>query len=392
MALQAASIPTNVIILVLAIVLWALSFVRLASGFRIIIDKKNGIQIPGIQIGWVVFAWAFLFAAFWPVIDVMLKEDWVFSDLLLMVIAGLLLYVTSAAIAPDGTYKDADGETRYLEVAPLFFGFFAVYQVWLIVLDNVFFGGADAVRIGLSIGAIILSIVLAFSKNMSVQKIVSILAWVLSMIVVLLQTNKVLVGTLIRPDDLAVHQGWLVALFVGPVALAVLMAISLTMIQLINRHSGFRPYATHTAWAIWLFFWMILIWWKVPTLNTGGYEYIDLLFITIGPLILFLSWTFLSPQGTEGSAEAAKAQYFEKAPQAFGLIASLAVWVILMNIFFIGGTTSIMASIGWIVGLVLFIALSRSKNPRLHIGIVTFAWILLIAEYIFEIMRGVPAL
>ena len=169
---QVVPIPTNIIIIVLAMILWALAFVRLAFGFRTIVDSKNGIQVSWVQIGWVVFAWAFLIASFWPVINVLLKEDWVFSDLLLMVIAGLLFFLAAAAIAPDGTYKDADGEARYLEVAPIFFVLFAVYQVWLIVMDNVLFGGADAVRIGLSIGAIVLSLILAFvQEHERVQKI-----------------------------------------------------------------------------------------------------------------------------------------------------------------------------------------------------------------------------
>ena len=115
---QVVPIPTNIIIIVLAMVLWALAFVQLAFGFRTIVDTKNGITVPWIQIGWVVFAWAFLFVAFWPVIDVLLQEDWVFSDLLLMVVAGLLLFLVSAAIAPNGTYKDADGESRPFPVRP----------------------------------------------------------------------------------------------------------------------------------------------------------------------------------------------------------------------------------------------------------------------------------
>jgi hypothetical protein len=107
---------------------------------------------------------------------------------------------------------------------------------------------------------------------------------------------------------------------------------------------------------------------------------------------LFLAWTFLAPQGTEGSAEAARAQYFEKAPQAFRLVALLAAWAILINLWLIGGNTAISAGIGWAVGLVLFITLTRSSNPRLHGGVVAFAWVLLIAEFIFEIGRGVPTL
>ena len=389
---QVVPIPTNIIIIVLAMVLWALAFVQLAFGFRTIVDTKNGITVPWIQIGWVVFAWAFLFVAFWPVIDVLLQEDWVFSDLLLMVIAGLLLFLVSAAIAPNGTYKDADGESRYLEVAPLFFGLFAAYQVWLIVMDNALFSGADAVRIGLSVGAIILSIVLALSKNMTVQKVVSILAWVLAILVVILQANKVIVGTLVRPDDIAINQGWIVALWVGCVAVSVLMIIALSFVQIINKHSGFRPYITHTAWSLWFFFWMILIWWRTPTLNTAGWEYYHLLVVTAGPLLVFLAWTFIAPQGTEGSAEAAKVQYFEKAPQAFRLMALVAVWAIAINLWLVGGTTAIAAGIGWVVGLVLFIAVTRSSNPRLHTGVVAVAWLLLIAEYVIEITRGVPTL
>jgi len=392
MDVQTVPIPTNIIILVMAMILWALAFTRLAFGFRTIVDTKSGIQVPWIQIGWVVFAWAFLIVSFWPVLDILMQEEWVFSDLLLMVIGGLLFFLAAAAIAPDGTYKNADGEARYLEVAPIFFGLFAAYQVWLVFMDNVFFGGADAVRIGLSIGAVVLSLVLAFGKNMSLQKIVSVLAWILTGLVVILQANEVIVGTLVRPDDIAPHQGWIVAIWVGSIALAVLMAVALTMVQIINRHSGFRPYITHTAWSVWFFFWMLLIWWRTPTLATDGWEYVHLLVVTIGPLFMFLAWAFLAPQGTDGDAEAAKAQYFEKAPQAFGLLAVIAVWAIVINLWLVGGTTAITAGIGWVVGLVLFFALSRSSNPRLHGGVVAFAWVLLIAEFIFELIRGVPTL
>jgi hypothetical protein len=392
METQVVPVPTNIIIIVLAMVLWALAFVQLAFGFRTIADAKNGIQVSWVQTGWLAFAWAFLFASFWPVIDVIVREEWVFSDLLLMVTGGLLYFLAAAAIAPNGTYKGADGEARYLEVAPVFFGLFAAYQVWLVAMDGVIFGGADAVRIGLSAGAVVLSLVLAFVKSMSAQKVVSVLAWLLAALVVILQANGVIVGSLVRDAELAPHQGWIVALWVGCVALAVLMAVALTMVQIINSHSGFRPYATHTAWAAWFFFWMLLIWWRSPLLNTAGWGYVDLLVVTAGPLILFLAWTFIAPQGTEGSAEAARAQYFAKAPQAFRLLAVLAAWAILMNLWFIGGTEAIASSIAWAVGLVLFIALSASSNPRLHGGVVAFAWVLLVAEYALELSQGAPTL
>jgi len=383
--------PTFLVILVLAMVLWALAFVRLSFGFRTLADTKSGIRVSRIQTGWLVFTWAFLFASFWPVIDVLQRETWVFSDLLLMTVAGLLLFFAAAAIAPDDTYKGADGDARYLEVAPTFFGFFVAYQAWLIVMDNVFFGGADGVRIGMSAAAIGLALVLLFSKSMRTHKIVSVLAWILTIVVIGLQSNEVIVGSLVRPPELAPLQGTIVALWVGCIALSVLMAVALTMVQTINRHSGFRPYTTHTAWSAWFFFWMILVWWRAPTLATDGWEYVHLLAVTIGPLLVFLAWTFLAPQGTEGSAEAARAQFFEKAPQAFRLMAMVAVWAIVINIWLVGGAAALTASVGWVVGLVLFVAITRSSNPRLHAGVVTFAWILLIAEFIFEVAKGVPA-
>ena len=137
---------------------------------------------------------------------------------------------------------------------------------------------------------------------------------------------------------------------------------------------------------------MLLIWWRTPTWATDGWEYIHLLVVTIGPLLLFLSWTFLAPQGTEGSAEAAKTQYFEKAPQTFGLLAVVALWAIVINLWLVGGSAAIMTSIGWAVGLVLFIMISRSSDPRFHGGVVAFAWLLLVVEYGYEIMQGLPTL
>jgi len=161
------------------------------------------------------------------------------------------------------------------------------------------------------------------------------------------------------------------------------------MIQLANRHSGFRPYPTHTAWSLWFFFWMILVWWRAPTLATEGWEYVHLVAVTIGPLLVFLTWTFLAPSGTQGSAEAAREQYFEKAPQAFRLMVLVAIWAIAINLWLREGTMALAESAGWGVGLVLFVAVTRSSNPRLHAGAAAFAWLILIAEYAIEFVRGV---
>ncbi len=384
-------LPTNILIIVLAMILWALAFTRLAPGFRIILDSKSGIRVSWVQIGWVAFAWAFLFVSIWPLIDVLLLEEWEFTDLLLMVIGGVLFFLAATAIAPNGTYVGADGEARYLEVAPLFFGLFAAYQVWLVVMDTVIFDNTDAARIGLAAAAIVASLILALARNMSIQKILSPVAWVLAAVAVALQANGMVEGTLVRPDELAPLQGWIVALFLGSVALAELFAIAATMVQLINPHTGFNPYVTHAAWSGWFFLWMILIWWRIPLLVTDGWEYYTLLFVTIGPLLVFLTWTFLAPQGTDGSAEAARAQYFDKAPQSFGLLAAVAAWAVVLNAWLVGDGEGISGAIGWVVALVLFVAISRSKNAQLHGGVVIFAWALLIGEFALEISRGVPA-
>ncbi len=382
--------PMFVVLLVIAMILWALAFSRLVPGFRIILDSKSGITVPWVQTGWVMFAWAFLFVSFWPLLDVMGVEAWDFSDLLLVVLGGLLFFMAAAAIAPNGTYAGADGDARYLEEAPMFFGLFAAYQVWLVVMDNVVFGGADAARIGLSASAIVAALILAFARNMSLQKILSPVAWILAAAAVVLQANDVIGGTLARPDDIAPIQGWIVALLIGSIALSVLLMVAMTMVQLVNRHSGFRPYATHAAWGIWFFFWMVLIWWRMPLLVTDGWEYYEFLFATIGPLLVFLTWTFLAPQGTDGSADKARIQYFDKAPQAFGMMALVAAWVVVFDAWLVGGTEGITGAIGWVVALVLFLALRYSSNAQLHGGVVIVAWLLLIGEFALELSRGVP--
>ena len=143
---------------------------------------------------------------------------------------------------------------------------------------------------------------------------------------------------------------------------------------------------------MWFFFWMLLVWWRTPLLATDGWEYYHLLFFTIGPLVVFLTWTFLAPQATGGDAAAARSQYFDKAPQAFGGLALLSAWAIVATIWFVDGAEVATSAIGWAVALALFIALTRSSNPRLHAGVVAFAWVLLASEYAYEIERGVPTI
>ena len=385
-----AAFPLFIIILVLAMILWAMAFTRLVPGFRTILDSKNGISVPWVQTGWVAFAWAFLFVSIWPLVDVLLVEEWEFTDLLLMALGGFIFFFAAAAIAPDGTYAGADGAARYLEVAPVFFGLFAAYQAWLVVMDNVIFEGADAARIGISATAIVAALILAFARNMSLQKILSPVAWVLAAAAVILQAEEVIGGTLTRPEDVAPIQGWIAALFIGSVALAVFFAVAVTMVQLTNSHSGFRPYVTHTAWSVWFLFWMMLVWWRTPLLATDGWEYHEFLFFSIGPLVVFLTWTFLAPQATGGDAVAARAQYFEKAPQAFGGLALLSVWAIVANIWFVDGAEAYTSGIGWGIALALFIAMTRSSDARLHGGVAALAWILLASEYAYEIEQGVP--
>lgn len=385
-----AAFPLFIIVIVLAMILWAMAFVRLVPGFRTILDTKNGISVPWVQTGWVAFAWAFLFVSIWPLVDVLIVEEWEFTDLLLMVLGGLIFLLAAVAIAPDGTYAGADGDARYLEVAPVFFLLFAAYQGWLIVMDNVIFEGADAARISISAVAIVASLILAFARNMSLQKVLSPIAWVIAAVAVVLQAEDVIGGTLTRPADLAPVQGWIAALFIGCVAIAVFFAITMTMVQLINRHSGFRPYPIHTAWSLWFWAWMMLIWWRTPVLATDGWEYYHLLFFSIGPLVVFLTWTFMAPQGTEGSAEAARAQYFEKAPQAFGGLALLSAWAIVATIWFVDGAEVYTSGIGWAVALALFIGMTRSSNATFHTGVVVLAWLLLASEYAYEIEAGVP--
>ena len=386
-----AGFPVFIIILVFAMILWAMAFSRLVPGFRIIVDSRNGIDIPWVQSGWLTFAWAYLMVSIWPLIDILLVEDpWDFTDFALMVVGGLLFFMTAAAIAPNGTYKGADGDARYLEVAPLFFGLFAAYQVWLVLMDNVFFGGADAARISIAGIAIVAAVILAFARNMSAQKILSPIAWLLAAVSVVMQANDTISGTLARPDDVAPLQGWIVSLFIGSVALAVFMAIGMTMVQLLNKHSGFRPYITHTALAVWFFFWMLLIWWRVPQLTTDGWEYHEFLFASIGPLLLFLTWTFLSPQATNNDADAARTQYFDKTPQVFGLMILLAAWAIAFDAWLVGGGEGVAAATAWAVALVIFVVVRRSTNAQLHGAAVIFLWLVMIGEFAIEASRSVP--
>lgn len=162
------------------------------------------------------------------------------------------------------------------------------------------------------------------------------------------------------------------------------------MVQLLNKHSGFRPYVTHSALAAWFFFWMVLIWWRVPLLTSDGWEYYEFLFASIGPLLVFLTWTFVAPQSTNGDAAAARAQYFGKAPQIYGMMILVAAWAIVFDAWLVGGGEGAAAAIAWAVALVFFIVVRRSTNARLHGAAVILLWLVMIGEFAVEASRSIP--
>jgi hypothetical protein len=61
-----------------------------------------------------------------------------------------------------------------------------------------------------------------------------------------------------------------------------------------------------------------------------------------------------------------------------------------MNVWLIDETSATAAVIGWAALLVLFVAISRADDHRLHIAAAVIAWAMIISEFALD--RGVPAL
>jgi hypothetical protein len=388
--LSAAIWPTFIIVLVATAAIWAQAFVRLIFGARVVVDKKSGITVSWLQVGWMAFFWVFMFAGFWPLVDILAEPDWSFGEFLYMTLGALLLFATAYVLAPDGTYAEADGESRFQEIAPLFFGLLAVDLIWLVVYSRVIRDGPVALD-GIGIAAIVLTVALALIKNLSFQKIGAIFVWAAAAATVIGHAVDIIDETLVDPE-FAPIQGGIITIWLASAVLSVLLLVMITMAQVLNRHSGFRPYGVHAAWSVWLFGWTLLIWWRSPLLVTEGWEFHHFLFFSLAPLLLSLFWIFIMPTATGGSAEAARTQYYEKAPQAFSLLALLAVWAIVMNAWLLDDSTATAGIALWAAALVLFLVISRTKLAYLHIIAAVFAWGVLITEFAFDLDRGLPAL
>jgi hypothetical protein len=382
--------PTWILVLVASAAIYAQAFVRLIFGFRTIIDRESGARVWWVQTGWVVFLWLFLFAAYWPVIDVLAQPDWTFGEFLYMVLGALLLFLVAYVISPDGTYVESGGAARYLQVSPWFLGMLAAVLAWLAVYDLVIREGPAAFGV---LGAVVavMVVALAIVRSAGFHKIGSVVVWVSALVMVIGQAADVIDGNL-RQGETAPIQGGVIAIWLASLVLSVALLIMITMAQLLNPLSGFRPYWLHTAWCLWLFAALILVWWRSPLLVTEGWDYHHFLFVSIAPLLMSLAWLFFLPIPTGGDADAAKAQYFDKSRQAFPLLAAVAVWAIVMNVWLIDDTSATVAVIGWAVLLVLFVATSRANDRRLHIAAAVIAWAMLISEFALDLDRGVPLL
>jgi hypothetical protein len=388
--LQQAIWPTFIIVLVASAAIYAQAFVRLVFGFFFVVDRKNGITISWLQLGWMIFLWAFLFASYWPVVAILVEPDWTFGEFLYTTAGAILIFLAAYAISPDATYLKSDGEQRYRGAAPLFFGFFAAVQIWLVYYANVISDAPMALGV-LGVVSIAFTIALAVVKNQKFQQVVSIVIWIGATVLVVLQAADVIDGAL-RTGETAPIQGGVITIWLASFVISIMLLVMITLGQYVNRESGFRPYFIHAAWVVWLFVSLLLVWWRSPILVTEGWDYHHFLFFSLAPLAVAIAWLFFMPTPTEGSTDDARTQYYDKAPQAFGAMAFVAAWAIVMNLWLINGDTATTAMIGWTILLVLFIAMTRSRNPWLHGSAATFAWIVLLSELAFELDRGVPAL
>ncbi|MGI9579458.1 MAG: hypothetical protein ACR2OH_14765 [Microthrixaceae bacterium] len=388
--LSAAIWPTWILVLVASAAIYAQAFVRLIFGFRMIIDRASGARVWWVQIGWVVFMWLFCFAAYWPVIDVLAQPDWTFGEFLYMVLGAILMFLTAYVISPDPSYVESGGTARYLQASPWFFGLLAGSLAWLAYYDLAIKEGSGALGVLGGIVAVA-AVALAIIRNSSVHIFGSIVVWGSALVIAAGQAAEVIDGNL-RQGETAPIQGGVIAIWLASLVISVALLIMITMAQLLNPHSGFRPYWMHTSWCIWLFASLLLVWWRSPLLVTEGWDYHHFIFVSIAPLLVSLAWLFFLPTPTGGDAVAARVQYFDKSHQAFPLLAAIAIWAIVMNAWLIDGSSATAAVIGWAVLLALFVAGSRTDDQRAHIGAAVAAWAMLISEFALDLDRGVPAL
>ncbi len=155
----------------------------------------------------------------------------------------------------------------------------------------------------------------------------------------------------------------------------ILMGMASSLQQRTELKTHWLPTSWHVLVLLEIF---DLFWHTVSILNVEAWDFAGFVYITTGPILLFLATSLMLPAPAGDKFEGSLTQYFNVARGFFVILAAYMVWLI--GVDFVLTEDGFAAMHGWVaLEAALFVVLAVSRQHRVHSVITAVFWILLLS-------------
>jgi len=175
-------ITNSLLVAMMFIVLLTIGISNIIMALAVTVDRRSALRFDIIHTSWLILLLLVYFRLFWQVLDILSIESWSFLGFLFVLIGPLLLlFATNIMVQDAGSGSASEPRRHYYDVAPQFFVFMAMLQVWVVGVDLLFADGLTVMS-GINIAAGLLFLIMAFSPTQRVHSSGTVVAWVLFLV------------------------------------------------------------------------------------------------------------------------------------------------------------------------------------------------------------------
>ncbi len=155
----------------------------------------------------------------------------------------------------------------------------------------------------------------------------------------------------------------------------ILMGLAALLQHRIELKTNWLPTSWHVLVLLEIF---DLFWHTLSILNVETWDFAGFVYITTGPILLFLATSLMLPALAGDESGDSLTQYFNVARGFFAILAVYMLWLI--GVDFVITEDGFSATHGWVaLEAVLLVVLAVSRQHRVHSVITAVFWILLLS-------------
>lgn len=172
-------VSSSLLVAIMFVIILSMGIGHILGAAAAMIDRRVAQRISALHVNWMLLLLLLYFNLFWHTLDLLSTEEWGFTGFLYIMAGAILIYFATYILLPEIPPDDSlDLRAYYFEVSRQFFFLLALLQAWIIGVDFLLGTGFTSAGV-VTLVALLLALLLATSRKITVHVGGTVVAWVL---------------------------------------------------------------------------------------------------------------------------------------------------------------------------------------------------------------------